>query len=685
MELEPRSEGSDLVVSASHLKQVRTRAMGRVFGGVTSFADALELSQAWPWAKTAAAGVEAEVRQFAQPWAAAWTRAEARAWVEARGRDREVGRVGWFTGRARLARAEKTWELEAEALALAGVWAWATRVREEQQKGEKVPPMPSTLADSSTIRHTLTTLTRYGLAGELWHCSSETRDEYSCIINFISPITRLPFELLQQIFLISIDEAKSPPSAVMCVCKHWHTISTAIWASINLGTRTQLGAISRELDGNPLLLDVVVDTDSDRGDFTPSGHAFEAIFAAIEAIARWRCLVIKSFPARADLSEDAVNRHLRRCSNATLSRFTTFKVKSACEASPLLDGLLRILGTRAGPELTTVEINSPNVISFLVPDYSSIFHSVTVLALDTPGIPDPIDLLPHLHRLESFTAAHISFPIYHSDIHLPLVHTLHHLTLRAASIQWMSGRTFHVLRRCTIIFPLHHQTLHTFNITLPRCRYMTFQDYPLDTLGGFFAHELNHLSVTCSGSFNRRGNQQLTWLSSQVLGESRLAPRILHISIEATNQAWVNALGFMSSLEELVIHSTRPSSLGAQIFQSLVIPPAHDSDLGAQSTQGETGTVLCPLLRRFGLKYDRWLRSSERFDLISVFASVIQSRQHSNYALEGFDLWIWSGQGNPLELIKGSEINVKGFDRLLKIIEGKEAVEVAGNPFPIFL
>ena len=219
MELEPRSEGSDLVVFASHLKQVRTRAMGRVFGGVTSFADALELSQAWPWAKTAAAGVEAEVRQFAQPWAAAWTRAEARAWVEARGRDREVGRVGWFTGRARLARAEKTWELEAEALALAGVWAWATRVREEQQKGEKVPPMPSTLADSSTIRHTLTTLTRYGLAGDLWHCSSETRDEYSCIINFIAPITRLPFELLQQIFLITIDEAKSPPSAVMCVCK----------------------------------------------------------------------------------------------------------------------------------------------------------------------------------------------------------------------------------------------------------------------------------------------------------------------------------------------------------------------------------------------------------------------------------------------------------------------------------
>ena len=55
---------------------------------------------------------------------------------------------------------------------------------------------------------------------------------------------------------------------MMCVCKHWHAIITGIWASIYLGTRTQLGAISRVLDRSPLLLDVVVDTDSDRADFT---------------------------------------------------------------------------------------------------------------------------------------------------------------------------------------------------------------------------------------------------------------------------------------------------------------------------------------------------------------------------------------------------------------------------------
>jgi hypothetical protein len=311
--------------------------------------------------------------------------------------------------------------------------------------------------------------------------------------------------LLHQIFLIIIDETSGPPLVLMLVCKHWHAIVTSIWASLNLGTRTPMDAVTSKLERNQWLLDIVVDTDSDRGDFTPSDGAFEAIFAAIEASSRWRSLVVKSFPAQADLPEDLVNRRLQRCSNATMSRFTTFKIKSACETSPLLNGLLRILGTTASSELTTVEINSANVISFLAPAYPSMFHSVKVLSLDTPGIPNPVDLLPHLHQLETFTASHISFPIYHNDVDLPFIHTLRHLSLRAVSIQWMSGRTFHVLEDCTLIFPLHRHVLHTFSTTLPNCKHLTFQGYPLNILNGISAHKLTHLSVTCSGSFNGRG------------------------------------------------------------------------------------------------------------------------------------------------------------------------------------
>ena len=174
---------------------------------------------------------------------------------------------------------------------------------------------------------------------------------------------------------------------------------------------------------------------------------------AIEATSRWRSLVVETFPGQTDLPEHLVNRGLQRCSNTTLSRLRSFKIKSACEMSPLQDRLLRILGTTASAELSTVEIKSANAISFLLPSYSPIFHSVKALFLDISGMHDPVNLLPHLHQLETFTASHFSLPTYTDDINLPFVNTLRHLTLRAVSIQWMSGRTFDVLESCTIFCP----------------------------------------------------------------------------------------------------------------------------------------------------------------------------------------------------------------------------------------
>ena len=525
-----------------------------------------------------------------------------------------------------------------------------------QARGERVP---GGLADPQTIAIILTSLNRSRIARSLWDDSLEKRDEYCCIIQFITPIACLPIELFHQIFLAVIEETSGPPLALVLVCKQWHYIVINIWSSLTLGTTTPEYAVT-----NHWLLDIVVDTDSDRGHVTPLGGAFEAIFAAMEATPRWRSLVIESFPAQADLPEDRVNHHLQRCSTATMSRFTTFKIKSTCETSPLLNSLLHILGTTASPVLTTVEINSPNAISFLAPAYSSIFHSVKVLSLNTPGLHNPVDLLPHLHQLETFTVSHLSFPTYPDHIELPLVHTLRHLSLKAASIQWMSGRTFHALEYCTFIFPCHQQILQTFSTTLPNCEHLTFQGYPLKTLCGVSAHKLSHLSVTCSGSFNRQGSRQLVWFSGHVLGECQLAPKSLHISIQATNEAWMNSLVSMSNLEELVIHSARPSSLGATVFQSMVVYPVHASNIGMTSSPGELGVPLCPSLRRFGLKYDRWLRPTEQFDLIPVLVSLIQSRQHSNYTLERFDLWTMSDQEDPLELIKRSQMNVEGFKQL---------------------
>ena len=286
-----------------------------------------------------------------------------------------------------------------------------------------------------------------------------------------------------------------------------------------------------------------------------------------------------------------------------------------------------------------------------------------VLSLDTPGISKPVDLLPYLHQLETFTASHISFPIYHSDVDLPFIHTLSHLTLRAASIQWMSGRTFHALEDCTLIFPLHY-AWHTFCVTLPNCKQLTFQGYPLNLLENISARKLIHLSVTCSVPFNGHGGRQLNQFPHWVLRENHLAPKILHIGIEATNRAWIGALPFMSDLEELVIESARPSSLGAKVIQALIFQPDHASDMSATSTFKESCAPLCPSLKRFGLKYRRWLRKSEHFKLIPDFESVISSREHSDYALQSFSIWMTSNQQDPLELIENSRMSHGGLERL---------------------
>ena len=504
---------------------------------------------------------------------------------------------------------------------------------------------------------------RHRLAHRLY-CPPGTKQDFWWLIQIIVPITRLPPELLQHIFLMIIDNASHSPVMLMLVCKYWYIMVTSIWASLKLGTRTSKDAIMSKLERNQWFLDISVDTDIDRGLFTPSEGAYEAIFAAIEATSRWRSFVVETFPPQADLPEDLVDRRLQRCSDAVMSRLVTFKIKSACEMSPLLDRLLRILGTSASGELATVEINSPSVISFLAPTYPSIFHSIKELSLDTPGLPNPVDLLPHLHQLESLTASHLSFSTYPNDVDLPFVHTLRHLSLRAVSVQWMSGRTFPALERCTLLFPLHRHVLHTFSATLPNCKHLNFEGYPLNILDGVSAHKLSQLSVACSSSYKRRGNQELVRFSTHALQESRLAPQILHISIEAMDQAWIKALVLMSDLEELVIDNAQPSSLGAKVLQSLIVHPAHTNNPGTTTTPGGQNAPVCPSLKRFGLRYRRWLRPSEQFDLIPEFMSIILSRKQSKFSLKSFQIWISSDQQDPWELIDGSWISLDGFERL---------------------
>ena len=593
--------------------------------------------------------------------------AELRARTEARARAAAwawAGGVARVEVRARAARAEA--RARALASALSEVRAAATAER-PQATAEHTFTYEEVLADLKLldIIHSIKPYHRW-LACYLSQ-RSHTSQEFWWLIQIIIPINRLPSELLQQILLIIIDDATHSHSALILVCRHWYTIVTGIWVPLKLGTTTPKDIIISKLERYQWFLDVSIDTEIDRGYFTPlAGHGYEAIFTAIQAISRWRTLIIETFPHHADLPEQVVNCRLQQCSDTVLSRLRTFKIKSACEMSPLLDLLLRILGTSASEELTTVEINSSSVLSFLAPTYPSIFNSVKVLSVDAPGLLNPIDLLPHLHQLEGLTLFRLPLPTYDNDVNFPFVHTLRRVVLQNVSIQWMNGRTFYTLETCTIILPLRHHLLHAFSANLPNCKNMVFSGYPLDSLSGLSAPSLEYLRVTCPGEHKLHGNRQLCRFSSQVLQESRLVPRILHIGIEAMTWAWIQALDFMSNLEELRIETAEPSSLGLKFFQSLVVHPVHANNISTTATQVVWDTPVCPSLKRFGLRYRRWLRSSEHFDLIPEFMSIIWSRQQSGFSLQSFYVWKSSNQKNPVELIEGPWISHEGFEWLAK-------------------
>ena len=141
----------------------------------------------------------------------------------------------------------------------------------------------------------------------------------------------------------------------------------------------------------------------------------------------------------------------------------------------------------------------------------------------------------------------------------------------------------------------------------------------------------------------------------------------------------MNALTSMTYLEELVISNTRPSSLRAKVLQSLIAQPVDASSTGTTSTSKKWDAPLCPSLRRFMLKYHRWLRPSEHFDLIPDFLYIIFSRRGSSCPLDNFSVWIRSDRHVLFELLDGMRwINRSDVEKLANKsrIEQKDLLDI---------
>ena len=104
---------------------------------------------------------------------------------------------------------------------------------------------------------------------------------------------------------------------------------------------------------------------------------------------------------------------------------------------------------------------------------------------------NPVDILPHLHKLETFEAHHLFLPIYSPGIDLPMIQTFHVLRLKSVSVQWMANQIFPALEECSIIFPQHAEDIQA--VHMPSCSILKYDSNNLGALEYFNLHPLARL------------------------------------------------------------------------------------------------------------------------------------------------------------------------------------------------
>jgi len=230
----------------------------------------------------------------------------------------------------------------------------------------------------------------------------------------------------------------------------------------------------------------------------------------------------------------------------------------------------------------------------------------------------------------------------------------------------MAGRTFHALKSCTIILPIHHHSVHTLGTLLPTCEDLSFEGQPLEALEGFSVNMVTCLSVRGQGYNRKHGNKDLVSISKHCSGGHAL--RSLQIGVTASSQAWIEALASMPFLEELLLTNLLPTSFHGGFFEGFIPEPPHEDDWNTALAVGKWHTTLCPSLKVFGLSFTRWLRPTEEFGLAPTIMAIKWSRTWLTESLERFHIRFTNDQKEPLELIRDSSTSLKAFELMASSI-----------------
>ena len=410
----------------------------------------------------------------------------------------------------------------------------------------------------------------------------------------------------------------------MLVCRRWHAIilsTPGLHSQLTIRRATQEEAVQAFIQGRKTRLGVIVDM-NDKGDGSDfDAENFRACFmAAIQAASRWSSLSLISPPPHGEYKDVQI-----------LQPFTHLEsLKLACGFGEFFEPLMTAISRNAFHNLTKMGLTDPVAVLHLTqPACSHIYHSLTTLKIQLiKRMDSPVEILPHLHRLETLEACRLCLPFYPLDFPLPLFHTLRFLYLKSVSVQWMSGHVFPALEKCRIIFPHHADTIHAFqSVTMPSCSFLLYNCNDLHPLSHFHLPSLEALDVRNAQWNIWRGNPQLASLCP-IVAATPQSLTVLRLDVQCSEGLLACMLKLTLVLEELWLALAHPSLLSETFFQAFIVrEPNADSVSEMIGPPIQTIAPLGPKLRFLHLHYKRWMRGPDKKGLVVALSGIVVSRQ----------------------------------------------------------
>ena len=454
----------------------------------------------------------------------------------------------------------------------------------------------------------------------------------------VTPIHRLPGEIMMEIFHIALDVGQLR-GGLMEVCKRWCNViegMASVWASLKLGagaTPERMQLLLSRAGTHPLTVKIDIEKE------TIMDERLQTSLAMLgDKASQWQTITITSLPQ--DEPDAESNHALLPIQLQPMRQLRHLNIIEPV-LSPLLRSLLQNVATTAIGNLTSMKIHSFSTLQyFLQPGHSSLYCFLTTFIARVPKMAQAVDILPHFMQLEVLELTNLILPIVGNGSPLPLAHTLHHLYLKSVSIQWMGERVFSRLENCTIIAPLTYPSLE-HDVQLPACTRLHFENWNISPIKQFLAPALDYMTVNSNAWSPYKGDGQVVQLVRAGFG-TVLQPKSLSLGVICTDKVLLAVLRLLPELVELRLDLPRPSALGKHFFTELLAKPGDyvvdkvTFDWNELFRKDRTGwrCTICPYLRILKLTYHKWVRPTDNDDFLPLLRALRWSREKTATPLQ---------------------------------------------------